>query len=95
MGNSVIKLNDSELNEISGGISAKKVGSYAIKGLFAVLTGFVGSCIGFVETTGFIVDHIGKDFAFMLCVVYPGIIFTKLGWDFGKEICKKLGIEEN
>ena len=88
MGNSVIKLNDSELNEISGGISAKKVGSYAIKGLFAVFTGFVGSCIGCVKTTGFIVDHIGKDFAFMLCVVYPGIIFTKLGWDFGKEFAK-------
>ena len=88
MGNSVIKLNDSELNEISGGISAKKVGSYAIKGLFAVLTGFFGSCIGFVETRGFIVDHIGKDFAFMLCVIYPGIIFTKSGWDFGKEFAK-------
>ena len=47
MKNSIVKLEDCQLDEISGGITAKqiakKAGAYAIKGTCAAVTGVVGS----------------------------------------------------
>ncbi len=47
MKNSIVKLEDCQLDEISGGITAKqiakKTGAYAIKGTCSVVTGVFGS----------------------------------------------------
>ena len=45
MNNSLVKLEDFQLDEISGGITAKQVGAYAIKGTSAVVLGVTGTMV--------------------------------------------------
>lgn len=63
MNNSIIKFKDCQLDEISGGITAKqiakKTGAYAIKGTCSVVTGVFGAKIVGSVCNGFVFGGIG------------------------------------
>lgn len=107
MNNSIIKLEDFELDEISGGITAKTLGALAIKGTSSLVLGvgtftlsyFVSDKSGcgdqlyvFLEKS--LGEDLGDILTFDICCATPTAFAGVAGWKLGELICKKLGLED-
>lgn len=82
MNNSLVKLEDFQLDQISGGITAKQVGAYAIKGTLSATLGIVSA---FVSKAGWqklgVLDYINSE-----CAKASNVFYDKkkyMFWDFG------------
>ena len=106
MNDSLVKLEDFQLDEISGGVTlkqaAKKVVSSAVKGTCALTLGAAGGAVcGFLylltEERNPNLDYISPALG---CGALVGIFASicisipVLGWNIGKKICKSLEIED-
>lgn len=107
MNNSIIKLEDFELDEISGGITAKTLGALAIKGTSSLVLGvgtftlsyfvsYKSECINqlydFLRKS--LDEKLGDFLAFDICCAIPTAFAGVAGWKLGELICKKLGLED-
>ena len=107
MNNSIVKLEDFELDEISGGITAKQVDEIVIKGASSLvlgvgtffLSGFADDKLGYGDQlTNFLEEKLDNDLAgfltFDVCGGIPTAFAGVAGWNFGSWLCKKLGLED-
>ena len=107
MNNSIVKLEDFELDEISGGITAKQVDEIVIKGASSLVLGvgtflllfFAGNKLGYgYQLKNFLEEKLDKDLAdfiaFDICYGIPTAFAGVAGWNFGSWLCKKLGLED-
>ena len=94
MNNSIVKLEDFELDEISGGFNkakakqvAKKTTGYAIKGLCTAI-------FGSVDSAAAIMIYDGKNEKFGIMFLFATLPLSGIaGWKIGELICKKIGLE--
>ena len=91
MNDSLVKLEDFQLDEISGGITAKqvgkKIGAYAIKGTCTLVSGVIDFellCNMSKVMTGLLMPS--------LITTFP--LSGVAGWKIGELICKKIGLED-
>ena len=103
MNNSIIKLEDNQLHEISGGGTAtqvaKKTTGYAIKGLCTLVFGSVGFVLSTLSAEKLkygqkISNSVGDESAFGICLGIPTAFAGVAGWKLGSWLCKKLGLED-
>ena len=95
MNNSIVKLEDFELDEISGGFNkakakqvAKKTTGYAIKGLCTAI-------FGSVDSAAAIMIYDGKNEKFGIMFLFATLPLSGIaGWKIGELICKKIGLED-
>lgn len=97
MNNSIVKLEDCQLHEISGGINinkekakqvAKKTTGYAIKGLCTAI-------FGSVDSAAAIMIYDGKNEKFGIMFLFATLPLSGIaGWKIGELICKKIGLED-
>lgn len=89
MNDLLVKLEDFQLDEISGGITAKqigkKAGAYAIKGLCTVT-------FAIVDSAGAVWNYKNKKLSNLCILALPFLGVT--GWKIGELICKKIGLED-
>ena len=108
MNNSIVKLEDCQLDEISGGISidkakakqvAKKTTGYAIKGLCTLVFGSVGFVLSTLSAEKLkygqkISNSVGDESSFGICLGIPTAFAGVVGWNLGSWLYKKLGLED-
>lgn len=103
MNNSIVKLEDFELDEISGGGTAKQVAKkttgYAIKGLCTLVFGSVGFVLSTLSAEKLkygqkISNSVGDESSFGICLGIPTAFAGVVGWNLGSWLCKKLGLED-
>ena len=103
MNNSIVKLEDFELDEISGGGTAKQVAKkttgYAIKGLCTLVFGSVGFVLSTLSAEKLkygqkISNSVGDESSFGICLGIPTAFAGAAGWKLGSWLCKKLGLED-
>ena len=97
MNNSIVKLEDFELDEISGGINinkekakqvAKKTAGYAIKGLCTATFATVDFAVIFLN------DRNGSKKYTMPIIGITLPLSGVAGWKIGELICNKIGLED-
>ena len=103
MNNSIVKLEDFELDEISGGGTAKQVAKkttgYAIKGLCTLVFGSVGFVLSTLSAEKLkygqkISNSVGDESSFGICLGIPTAFAGVVGWNLGSWLYKKLGLED-